>query len=151
MQQGSPIRSAFKCGPDVWQFRWADRGPLRKAHLSQAGDRNSLPIRRRGLCLQNSDGLLREIDANVFQRCHLPMTIAEVCDHFVQRELTKDNSREAIPQRKRSPAGTVKGLVQAKIPSRAEQSVTTTVARHGLSTSRIRAWPPQIELFLAPL
>jgi integrase len=37
-------------------------------------------------------GLLREINANVFQRCHLPMTIAEVCDHFVQRELTKDNS-----------------------------------------------------------
>ncbi len=27
MQQGSLIRSNRKRGPDVWQFRWADRGP----------------------------------------------------------------------------------------------------------------------------
>jgi integrase len=26
MQQGSLIRSGRKRGPDVWQFRWADRG-----------------------------------------------------------------------------------------------------------------------------
>src|ERR1700747_681108 len=26
MQQGSLIRSARKRGPDVWRFRWADRG-----------------------------------------------------------------------------------------------------------------------------
>jgi hypothetical protein len=38
MQQGSLIRSARKRGPDVWQFRWADRGAVRKAHLSQAGE-----------------------------------------------------------------------------------------------------------------
>src|SRR5690349_24771941 len=30
MQQGSLIRSARKRGPDVWQFRWADRGPYGK-------------------------------------------------------------------------------------------------------------------------
>jgi len=27
MQQGSLLRSSRKRGPDVWQFRWADRGP----------------------------------------------------------------------------------------------------------------------------
>ena len=26
MQQGTLIRSGRKRGPDVWQFRWADRG-----------------------------------------------------------------------------------------------------------------------------
>ena len=30
MQQGSLIRSGRKRGPDVWQFRWADRGPFGK-------------------------------------------------------------------------------------------------------------------------
>ena len=30
MQQGSLIRSGRKRGPDVWQFRWADRGPQGK-------------------------------------------------------------------------------------------------------------------------
>ena len=29
-QQGSLIRSARNRGPDVWQFRWADRGPYGK-------------------------------------------------------------------------------------------------------------------------
>jgi hypothetical protein len=56
MQQGSLIRSARKRGPEVWQFRWADRGIVRKTHLSQAGYRNRLPIRRRGLCPQSGDG-----------------------------------------------------------------------------------------------
>ena len=27
MQHGSLIRSARKRGPDVWQIRWADKGP----------------------------------------------------------------------------------------------------------------------------
>ena len=30
MQQGSIIRSGRKRGPDVWRFRWADRGPYDK-------------------------------------------------------------------------------------------------------------------------
>ncbi len=35
-------------------------------------------------------GLLMEINTNGVNRFALPMTIAEVCDHFVQRELTND-------------------------------------------------------------
>lgn len=30
MQQGSLIKSNRKCGPDVCQFRWAERGPQGK-------------------------------------------------------------------------------------------------------------------------
>src|SRR5439155_3386159 len=45
-------------------------------------------------------GLLRELNTNALQRCHLPMTIAEVCDHFIQRELTKDNSWRSYSTKK---------------------------------------------------
>ena len=76
----------------MWQFRWADRGPYgkriyRKRVIGTACQYADADSARRAVT-----GLLREINANVFQRCQLPMTIAEVCDHFVQRELTKDNS-----------------------------------------------------------
>src|SRR6266478_3092897 len=100
MQQGSLIRSARKRGPDVWQFRWADRGPYgkriyRKRVIGTACQYADADSARRVVT-----GLLREINANVFQRCHLPMTIAEVCDHFVQRELTKDNSWRSYSTKK---------------------------------------------------
>ena len=91
MQQGSLIGVLVKRGPDVWQFRWADRGPYgkridRKRVIGTACQYADADSARRVVM-----GLLREINANVFQRCHLPITIAEVCDHSVQRELTKDN------------------------------------------------------------
>ena len=100
MQQGSLIRSARKRGPDVWQFRWADRGPYgkriyRKRVIGTACQYADADSARRAVT-----GLLREINANVFQRCRLPMSIAEVCDHFVHRELTKDNSWRSYSTKK---------------------------------------------------
>lgn len=92
MQQGSLIRSARKRGPDVWQFRWADRGPrgkriYRKRVIGTACQYPDADSARKAVT-----GLLRELNRNAFQRCHLPMTIAEVCDHFIQRELHRENS-----------------------------------------------------------
>ena len=92
MQQGSLIRSGRKRGPDVWQFRWADRGPYgkriyRKRVIGTACQYPDADSARKAVT-----GLLRELNANALQRCQLPMTIAEVCDHFVQRELSKENS-----------------------------------------------------------
>jgi len=91
MQQGSLIRSGRKRGPDVWQFRWADRGPFGKriyrrrviGTVCQYADAESA---RKAVA-----GLLTEINTNGLKRCALPMTIAEVCDHFIQCELTSDN------------------------------------------------------------
>jgi integrase len=76
------------------------QGTVRKAHLSQAADRNSSPIRRHGLCPQRSDGTIKRNQCECFSAMHLPMTIAEVCDHFVQRELTKDNSWRSYSTKK---------------------------------------------------
>ena len=92
MQQGSLIKSNRKRGPDVWQFRWAERGPQGKRIYRK---------RVIGTVCQYSDadsahkavtGLLAEINSNDLPRGPLPMTVAEVCDHFDQRELTKDNT-----------------------------------------------------------
>src|SRR5258705_10959322 len=84
------------CGSSVGRT-----GTVRKAHLSQAGDRNSLPMRRRGLCPQSSDGTIKRNQCECFSAMpSLPMTIAEVCDYFVQRELTKENSWRSYSTKK---------------------------------------------------
>lgn len=100
MQQGSLIRSGRKRGPDVWQFRWADRGPYGKriyrkrviGTICQYPDTDS--------ARKTVTGLLREISSNPLQRSSYPMTIAEVCDHFIQRELTKDNTWRSYSTKK---------------------------------------------------
>jgi integrase len=45
-------------------------------------------------------GLLREIRPNPLQRSSLPMTIAELCDHFIQRELTNDHTWRSYSTKK---------------------------------------------------
>ena len=100
MQQGSLIRSARKRGPDVWQFRWADRGPLGKRIYRKRVIGTAFQYPDADCARQAVTGLLREINANTFHRCPLPMTIAEACDHFIQRELTRDNSWRSYSTKK---------------------------------------------------
>jgi integrase len=93
MQQGSLIKGSRKRGPDVWQFRWAKRGPHGE-RIYRKSDRHSLPASDADAArkaVKAVTGLLTEINPNPLQRCPLPMTITEVCDHFSQRELTKEN------------------------------------------------------------
>ena len=92
MQQGSLIKSNRKRGPDVWQFRWAERGPqgkriYRKRVIGTVCQYSDAESARKAVT-----GLLAEINSNDLPRGPLPMTVAEVCDHFDQRELTKDNA-----------------------------------------------------------
>ena len=91
MQQGSLIRSARKRGPDVWQFRWADRGPFGKRIYRRRVIGTVCQFADAESARKSVAGLLTEINTNGIKRCALPMTIAEVCDHFIQRELTNDN------------------------------------------------------------
>lgn len=91
MQHGSLIRSSRMRGPDVWQFRWADRGPLgkriyRKRVIGQFANTQILIPRTK----QSPD--YREINSDALQQFRHPMTISEACDHFVQRELSKENT-----------------------------------------------------------
>lgn len=76
MQQGSRIRGGRKRGPDVWQFRWADREPngiriYRKrviGTLCQYPDTDS--------ARQAVKRLLREINSGAVQRFRHPMTVS---------------------------------------------------------------------------
>jgi hypothetical protein len=100
MQQGSLIRSARKRGPDVWQFRWADKGPYgkriyRRRVIGTVCQYPEVDSARRVVTR-----LLREIDTNALHSCQLPMTVAEVCDHFVHRELAKDNTWRSYSTKK---------------------------------------------------
>ena len=77
MQRGSLLRSGRKRGPDVWQFRWAERGThgkriYRKRVIGTACQYPDADSARKAVT-----GLLLELNANAFQRCHLPMTVAE--------------------------------------------------------------------------
>jgi integrase len=100
MQQGSLIRSGRKRGPDVWQFRWADKRPFGKRIYRRRVIGTVCQYADAEAARKSIAGLLRELNANALQRCHLPMTIAEVCDHFIQRELTKDNSWRSYSTKK---------------------------------------------------
>ena len=91
MQHGSLIRSGRKRGLDVWQFRWADRGPYGKRIYRERVIGTVCQYPDQDSARQSVTVLLREINRHALQRCSLPMTVAEACDHFVQRELTKDN------------------------------------------------------------
>jgi integrase len=91
MQQGSLIRSGRKRGPDVWQFRWADRGPYgkriyRKRVIGTVCQYPDVDSARKSVT-----ALLREVNTHPLLQCVVPITVEEVCDHFVQRELSKDN------------------------------------------------------------
>jgi integrase len=100
MQHGSLIRSSRKRGPDVWQFRWADKGPFGKRIYRRRVIGTVCQYPDAEAARKSVAGLLRELNANALQRCHLPMTIAELCDHFIQRELSKENSWRSYSTKK---------------------------------------------------
>jgi hypothetical protein len=91
MQQGSLIRRSRKRGPDVWQFRWADRGPFGKRIYRRRVIGTVFQYPDADSARKSITGFLTEINTNVLKRCALPMTVAEISDHFLQRELANDN------------------------------------------------------------
>ncbi len=92
MQRGSLIRKNRKQGPDVWQFRWSERGPegrrvYRKRVIGTVEQYPSEDAARRAVV-----GLVSEINSSDRRIRSNAMTVAQLCDHFEQRELTRDNT-----------------------------------------------------------
>jgi integrase len=91
MQHGSMERLNRKRGPEVWQFRWSeiDPGGKRLYHKKIVGTVEHYPdenaVRRVVV------GLLSEINADARPTIPHAITIAQLCDHFEQRELSKEN------------------------------------------------------------
>ncbi len=91
MQQGSLQRKARKHGPEVWQFRWSERGQdgkriCRKRVIGTVERYRDSDTARHAVA-----GLVTEINSNDRWVKRSLMTVAQLCDHFEQRELTGDN------------------------------------------------------------
>jgi integrase len=92
MQHGSLARVSRKEGPAVWQFRWSETGHDGKRFhhkrivgtVEQYADENAA---RRAVM-----GLVSEINTVTQPMNSAAITVAQLCDHFTQRELAKENS-----------------------------------------------------------
>jgi integrase len=92
MQRGCLKRQTRKRGPDVWQFRWSEISldGMRLHHKKIVGTIEQYPdenAARRVIV-----GLVSEINTGARPMNSSTMTVAQLCDHFAQRELAKDNS-----------------------------------------------------------
>jgi hypothetical protein len=92
MQRGFMQRACRKLGQDVWQFRWSETGPDgKRAHykkvvgtVEQYADEHSA----RGAVV----GLIAEINKDFRLPNSRTIPVAELCDHFEQRELADQNN-----------------------------------------------------------
>ena len=95
MQHGCMERLNRKRGPEVWQFRSSVTGPEGKRlyHKKIVGTveqyRDETAVRRAVV------GLLSEINTYVQSRNSPAMTIAQLCDHFEQRELGRKHMAQS--------------------------------------------------------
>lgn len=100
MQRGSISRSSRKQGPDVWQFRWSERGLhgeriYRKRVIGTVAEYSDADAARAAVT-----ALLREINSDDPRKDSCRMTVAEACDHFEQRELGKENNWRSYSTKK---------------------------------------------------
>src|ERR1700730_13497234 len=92
MQHECMERLNRKRGPQVWQFRWSeiDPGGKRLYHKKIIGTVEHYPdetaVRRAVV------GLLSEINTDGGSTNSRVMTVAQLCDHFEQRELARENT-----------------------------------------------------------
>lgn len=93
MQEGSVIRERRKLGPDVWCHRWWESGPggnrvHRRIVLGTADQLRDISSAR-----QMTTGFMREINASDIRLAGTSMTLAQLAEHFQQRELGRWNER----------------------------------------------------------
>jgi hypothetical protein len=100
MQHGSLRREQRKRSSDVWCYRWWESGPTgRRIHrriilgtVEQFHDKRAAN--------QATVGLRREINSHDIRTKTTLMTVAELADHFRQRELLDSNLRITHPTKK---------------------------------------------------
>lgn len=100
MQHGSLALVSRKEGPAVWQFRWSEKdlhgarvqrkrviGTVER-YLDEAGARSAIAV------------LLAEINSDKVRMGSRSITVAQLCDHFEQRELARDNTWRSYSTKK---------------------------------------------------
>ena len=139
MQHGSLIKSVRKYGPDVWQFRWSEKGPqnrriYRKRVIGTVEDYGDMDCARRAVA-----GLLSEINSDARRIGYHSMTFAQLCNHFEQRELAKDNTWRSYSTKKTygvylkrwvSTRLALFGVLRSDGPGRSDSGQRTHIDRH---------------------
>src|ERR1700686_30999 len=100
MQHGSLALVSRKEGPAVWQFRWSEKnlhgarvqrkrviGTVER-YLDEARARSAIAV------------LLAEINSDKVRMGSRSITVAQLCDHFEQRELARDNTWRSYATKK---------------------------------------------------
>src|ERR1700722_9246567 len=130
MQEGSVIREHRKLGPDVWSYRWWESRPNgnrvhRRIVLGTAELLRDLSSAR-----QMTSGLKREINATDIRMAGTSITVAQLADHFQQRELGCSNART---DESRTPP---RRLIRVTLANRSFRVGETTSSR----TSKLSKW-----------
>jgi hypothetical protein len=99
MQKGSLIRSSRRQGPDVWEYRWREScsGQRRKHRRIVIGTLNTL--KDESAVLKAIAALRRDININDRRMKTKPLRLAELIEHFRQRELAADNEWKTLSTR----------------------------------------------------
>lgn len=92
MQNGSLAQKSRLEGPDVWEFRWSEKGPYgrrvyRKRVIGTVDEYTDIKAARGAVA-----GLIAEVNWSNRQATSITMTIAQLVGHFEQRELGNSNT-----------------------------------------------------------
>ncbi len=92
MHYGSLARVSRKEGPALWQFRWSEKGlhgtRIQRKRVIGTVERYQDETAARAAVTV----LLGEINSDKLRMGSRSITVAQLCDHFEQRELAKDNT-----------------------------------------------------------
>ena len=110
MQQGSVIREHRKLGPDVWYFRWWESGPNGNRVHRRIVLGTAEQMRDAASARQLTAGLVQAINITDIRLAGISVTLAQLADHFHQRELGRSNGRISYSPRRPIEATLTSGL-----------------------------------------
>ena len=100
MQRGSLALVSRKEGPDVWQFRWCEKG-LHGVRVQRKRVIGTVERYPDGAAARTAMTIvLAELNSGKARISCSSITVAQLCDHFEQRELTRDNTWRSYSTKK---------------------------------------------------
>ena len=100
MQRGSLALVSRKEGPDVWQFRWSEKD-LHGARIQRKRVIGTVERYPDGAAARTAMTIvLAELNSGRARISCGSITVAQLCDHFEQRELTRDNTWRSYSTKK---------------------------------------------------
>jgi integrase len=100
MQRGSLARVGRKEGPAVWQFRWSEKD-LRGVRVQRKRVIGTVERYPNEAAARTAMAIfLAELNSGKARISSRSITVAQLCDHFEQREQTRDNTWRSYSTKK---------------------------------------------------